>query len=118
MAYERTDNALHNAQIQTLYSSPYDYLKSTSPRSKSPERRGVHWSAKLVEVLYFDPNATKDDSLIQLSTKSKLKYSFYDVASRYLRDDSAMFMRKGLSFVPNEMNCRSYAIQEQVEEWV
>lgn len=122
MAYEKTcDNALScSAELQTLYSQ-YEYLENKTSRSKSPERRGVHWSAKLVEVLYFDPNSK--DMNIEESKQRKLTYTLYDVASRYFKDDNAV--RKGLEFVNKEINCRNaevlhknYAIQEQVEEWV
>jgi hypothetical protein len=115
-----------NTKIQE-YLCSYDYDNENAFRSmKSPERKVVHWSSKLVEVLYFDPAHT---TLAERLPTNTLQHAILEgAASQYLKDDNTTFVEKGIHLVSRELSrnstdvtnemVRSYAIQAQEEEWV
>lgn len=96
------------------YLGSYEYSTENTARINrsmkfSAERKGVRWSSKLVEVLYFDPGAHTTLPVHRSSTTKTLGQALISVASQYI--DST-------NDVTNGEILRTYAMQTQEEEWV
>lgn len=96
------------------YLGSYEYSTENTARINrsmkfSAERKGVRWSSKLVEVLYFDPGAHTTLPVHRSRTTKTLGQALISVASQYI--DST-------NDVTNGEILRTYAMQTQEEEWV